>query len=135
MQKPIIAAAAVSAFFLFATPAFAQDGCPAPAAGHVKVFDGRSGEISAAQQPTQSGGMNGRNGSATDLRDAPRPQEDSTIKPATLFGRKAGDDKRQDAQPASTGLRKVGTGTLAVGSTDSVGGNNLKQIGLANTCR
>lgn len=132
MKKSIVIAAAASAFLFTAAPAFAQDAaCAAP--GHRDGFDGPHGSASnlrdapsadptAARRP----GFNGPHGSASDLRDAPRP-EGRHIPRATLYGRKAGDDKRQDAQPAprpSSGLTKVGTGTLTLAGSST-----------ANTCR
>lgn len=68
-------------------------------AGHVKVFDGAGGhDLRAADEPT-------------------------TTAKATLYGRKAGDDKRLDAAPE-------GDETAAARMQSS---NNLKQMGLANT--
>ena len=85
---------------LIRSRAQAEPSAPAPdsAAGKVKVFDG-------AGQP--------------DIRAAEEPA--STAK-ATLYGRKAGNDKRLDAQP--------GTDEAAAARMQS--SNNLKQVGLAN---
>lgn len=83
---------------LIRSRAEAEPPAPDAAAGKVKVFDG-------AGQP--------------DIRAAAEPT--STAK-ATLYGRKAGDDKRLDAQPE-------GDEAAAARMQSS---NNLKQVGLAN---
>ncbi|MES2443499.1 MAG: hypothetical protein V4574_11775 [Pseudomonadota bacterium] len=143
MSKSIIVAAAVSAFFL-AAPAFAQDaGCPAPGfngphGSATNLRDTPSSDPTAAA-PGRRPGFEGPHGSATNLRDTPSSDPTAAhIRPATLYGRKAGDDKRQDAQPAprpTGGLTKVGAGTLATtGAARMQSQNNLKQVGLASTC-
>jgi hypothetical protein len=74
--------------------AAAGDSC----AGKVRVFDGAGGPpLRAADEPTSTAN-------------------------ATLYGRKAGDDKRLDAQPE----REEAAAARTTGS------NNLKQVGLAN---
>jgi hypothetical protein len=96
MSKTMIIAAAVSALVI-ATPAFAQDrGKPAG----------------------QSAGFGGRNGSATNLRDAPRRGDEAQ---STGFGGRNG---------SATDLRDAprrGDGSPRTRST-----NNLKQVGIAN---
>lgn len=165
MSKFITIAAAPA--LLFAAPAFAQDagrpethgattgqgayhgpaagvlttGAQDAAGGHVKVFDGKTGaelRSAAAPTPTHNPAFNGPHGSASDLTD--RPPSDPTAGRATLYGRKAGDDKRQDydrpAPRPTGGLTKVGTGTLqttAAGRAQSQ--NNLKQMGIAHAPR
>jgi hypothetical protein len=125
MSKSIIIAAAASALFFTAAPAFAQDASRAtpgfngphgsatnlrdtpssdPTAAHVKVFDGKTGaDLGAAPTRNPSTAhhpaFNGPHGAASDLSD--RPSSDPTA--ATAKPR------------PSSGVTKVGTGTLALG--------------------
>lgn len=114
MSKPAIAAA-LSALLFAAAPAIAQDGatgCPAPTAGHVKVFDGRTG---------------------ADIRSAHEQEQEGAV---VLHMRKTGGDGTT-AQPAPrpNPLVKTGPGTLRQ-SSSTQGQNNLKQLSLATaTCR
>ena len=129
--------------------------CPAGATAHVKVFSGRD---FAAVDSQGSAGVDSRQGSGV-LRQP--SQESAPMRPATLYVRKAGDDKRQDEQPlpGASGITKTGAGRLEVqpgdasaatphvkafsGNTGGVDGeqaprarqqNNLRQMGLANSC-
>jgi hypothetical protein len=114
---------------------------PTAARGHVKVFDGATGgPLRNAPAATRRPGFDGPHGSATNLRDT--PSSDPTaghIATPTLYGRKAGDDQRQDAKPAprpTGGLTKVGAGTLqTTGAARMQSQNNLKQMGTANAPR
>ena len=83
------------------TSGAAQEPEPSGTAAHVKVFDGNTGaELRAADEP-------------------------ATAAKATLYGRKAGDDRRTDATPE-------GNETAADRAQSQ---NNLKQLGLANTAK
>ena len=87
----------------------------------MKVFNGNTGaDLRSAPQASRRPGFDGPHGSATDLRDTPSSDPTARHIPrATLYGRKAGDDKRQDGKPAprpTGGLTKAGAGTLAVGN-------------------
>ena len=112
MSKSIAVAAVFPALLLSAVPALAQSmGAPSAlrtqtskpqptinlgslgkvdttSRAHVKVFDGRDSALHSPPQPAE--------------------------RKATLYVRKAGDDKRQDAQPSQSGisLTKSGRGTL-----------------------
>ena len=120
MSKSIITTAAALALFVSAAPAFAQDaGCPAPGfngphGSATNLRDTPSSDPTAAA-PGRHPGFEGPHGSATNLRDTPSSDPTAAhIRRATLYGRKAGDDKRQDYQTARpSGLTKVGAGTLA----------------------
>ncbi|PXA97914.1 hypothetical protein DMC47_10990 [Nostoc sp. 3335mG] len=90
MSKTMLIAAAFSALII-AGPALAQD----------------------QAKPAGSGGFGGMNGSATDLRDAPRPGEEA--KPAKRGTRAA--PKPRPAKDRPTRAQTM---------------NNMKQIGLAN---
>ncbi|MEN3746660.1 hypothetical protein TPR58_05735 [Sphingomonas sp. HF-S3] len=92
MSKTLIIAAAFSALVI-AGPALAQD----------------------QGKPAGSGGFGGMNGSATDLRDAPRPGEQA--RPA-----KRGTGTRAAPKPRPSKDRPARTQST----------NNLKQMGLAN---
>jgi hypothetical protein len=132
MLKQIVFATGLSVLAFSATPAAAQDSgkCEA-AAGHVKVFDGNN--LTPAPRGTAAGdyiGLDDIKGeskstaatggvrvAAGDVNgDGATGQH---IKKATLYGRKAGDDKRSDGEQAARMKSQ----------------NNLKQMGLANTCR
>lgn len=118
------------------------------AQGHVKVFNGTTGsDVRSASQGSAEGakpgrrpGFEGPHGSATNLTDTPR--EAQGARRATLYGRKAGDDKRSDAQPArpNSGLTKVGAGTLTHGTGGTSAAraqsqNNIRAMGTANAPR
>ena len=126
MTKNAILAAALPALLFTAVPAFAQVSGQLVSTGalydpHGSATSHRdrpSGDPTAARPHRPA--FNGPHGSASDLTD--RPPSDPTarhIPRATLYGRKAGDDKRQDGKPAprpTGGLTKAGAGTLAVGN-------------------
>ncbi len=123
---------------------------PTAANGHVKVFDGKTFAATdpTGAAPGRRPGFDGPHGSATNLRDRPssdpteaaptrrpgfegphgsatnlrdRPSDDPTaFKKATLYGRKAGDDKRTDGPSApNRGLVKHGAGTLTYATPDT----------------
>lgn len=145
MSKSIIMTAAVAALFVIAAPAFAQDaGRPAagfngPHGSATNLRDTPSSDPTEANPDGRRPGFEGPHGSATNLRDAPSsdPTQAGVIRRATLYGRKAGDDKRQDGKPApqpSHGVTKVGAGTLTLGREATPrmqSSNNLKQMGVA----
>lgn len=110
MSKSMIIAAAVSALVI-ATPAFAQN---------------------SGKPAGPSAGFGGVNGSATNLRDAPRPGDETR---STGFGgRKAGggggnreDIKREIRNSGVVEPRQTRESAARTKAT-----NNMKQIGLAN---
>lgn len=124
MTKNAILAAALPALVFTAAPAFAQVSGQLVSTGAVHDPHGSatshrdrpSGDPTDARHPA----FNGPHGSATNLRDTPSSDPTARHIPrATLYGRKAGDDKRQDGKPAprpTGGLTKAGAGTLAVGN-------------------
>ena len=115
MSKSIIIAAAISALVI-ATPAFAQD--------------------SGKPAGTDSTGFGGRNGSATDLRDAPRRDTSDRIGREIRSSGVAEPRETSEAPARDAGghiqreIRCSGVVTPRQASGRST--NNLKQIGLAD---